>query len=551
MSKQCWSSITILAVFVIPLTALAQTGADSAKNAVEGLVNGLATCTTTVHGVGSPIKECDTEHRLLSRGQEKDLENKLLEMIKNYCEWKTPSSEGGLKLKDLDQSSALRIVKNTMKALPSSPAKECVQTCVKDGLCFTVAGNDVMIEGPPKGVSISLESESKYVSDGCEVNSGKFKKVSHAVMTCLKCDPPGSAERIAAVELRTSKDEDQAVLATEKMGLEIRKKVSQEKGSEVHVLPPPFHQCESETDSTHVLRVYERLAVGDLNSKELKKKPTPAEVGASLFRAVEQLHKDGVVHHDIKSANILVMPDGKIFLADLGLSVDLNQKDLRMGHNYDLYGGLTGEQILALDGRNVDGTKSTQDKEKMSVLLKNLDYANAAAVLVRQCLRANPMEAVWQGTVVDVSKYLDEIKKLGKEITEKQQAKNLSETQVVELVNALKEEQKKVAAKLVEKIKEYKISARAAYSKLKVGHEETIKNDPVFAAAVQLLDPKFLEKTEVFDPSGYIERFRAAQTKAPHKEQKKDGQHENQENQGDQGNREDQGEQESTGHYTQ
>ncbi len=44
-----------------------------------------------------------------------------------------------------------------------------------------------------------------------------------------------------------------------------------------------------------------------------------------LIEGLEELHNQGIIHHDIKPANMLVMADGTLKIADFGTSCELDQ----------------------------------------------------------------------------------------------------------------------------------------------------------------------------------------------------------------------------------
>ena len=57
-----------------------------------------------------------------------------------------------------------------------------------------------------------------------------------------------------------------------------------------------------------------------------------AELVAKIADALHHAHKTGLVHRDVKPANILIDESGKPFLADFGLA--LRDEDLRFGAKY-------------------------------------------------------------------------------------------------------------------------------------------------------------------------------------------------------------------------
>ena len=85
-------------------------------------------------------------------------------------------------------------------------------------------------------------------------------------------------------------------------------------------------------------------------------------IGAQVADALQYAHKSGVVHRDVKPANILVCPDGRVKVADFGIAKAVEDSEPERPHPSEALTGtgsivgtaqyLSPEQV---DGRAVDG----------------------------------------------------------------------------------------------------------------------------------------------------------------------------------------------------
>jgi hypothetical protein len=85
---------------------------------------------------------------------------------------------------------------------------------------------------------------------------------------------------------------------------------------------------DTETDDEGLLIVMEYVE-GESLADALRRGPLPqrrvAEIARELGQALDHVHANGVVHRDVKPANVLLRNDGAVKLVDLGIAVSVDQ----------------------------------------------------------------------------------------------------------------------------------------------------------------------------------------------------------------------------------
>src|SRR5262249_14857217 len=106
-----------------------------------------------------------------------------------------------------------------------------------------------------------------------------------------------------------------------------------------------------QADHRHFLIM--ELVEGETLADRLKRGPLPIketlQVSRQIAEALEAAHQKGVIHRDLKSANIKIAPDGKVKVLDFGLAkifLENSDAQLNVSDSPTLMSGTAGNVIL-------------------------------------------------------------------------------------------------------------------------------------------------------------------------------------------------------------
>ena len=106
---------------------------------------------------------------------------------------------------------------------------------------------------------------------------------------------------------------------------------------------------ESGQDGNVNYMVHEFMNGGDVRALLRQETILPLDMAAAIItqvtRAVQYLHKNGIVHRDIKPANILLSSDGTAKLIDLGLATPIDARFAAVNQNSDDESTLSSRQV--------------------------------------------------------------------------------------------------------------------------------------------------------------------------------------------------------------
>ncbi|MFK5636140.1 lanthionine synthetase LanC family protein [Ornithinimicrobium sp. LYQ103] len=189
--------------------------------------------------------------------------------------------------------------------------------------------------------------------------------------------------------------------------------------------PAVYDLVETDDQLLLVMEDIEGISLGErmAESTALGIHLSPAEVGDLAFkvaRAVEALHREGVVHRDLKSSNVLVHPTGDVALIDFehaagtrvvagsGGTRGYMSPQQRAGHPTseldDIY-ALGALLMLVATGCEPSQAPDATDLTTRSAELLRPDLPRGIAGLIRSCLSAAP-----ESRPRDVSEFISRLK---------------------------------------------------------------------------------------------------------------------------------------------
>lgn len=117
-------------------------------------------------------------------------------------------------------------------------------------------------------------------------------------------------------------------IATPKMRKKYDNELTIQRGLNHKNIVSSYDNFEDDFNSYIILELCPNNSVKSLISRrgKLSEKET-AEILLNVIEGLEYMHGKGIIHRDIKPENFLIGPKGDIKIADLGLSVDINNDD--------------------------------------------------------------------------------------------------------------------------------------------------------------------------------------------------------------------------------
>ncbi|KAF8334556.1 kinase-like domain-containing protein [Amanita rubescens] len=233
-------------------------------------------------------------------------------------------------LEPLDVVKDLAVIPHT--PLPSTPVFEdslsiSASPCTPSLICSTPA-----LSSPTSDVSRVSFSEPRVVNIR-DFELLEFLSKGSSGQVYLARDHISSKKVALKVIRKVAGEWDHPLMA--QILIEEKKIMASLQGSDW------FVQLEASWHDTNNIYLAMMYYPTDIESEIIRCDKFPADRArfymAEIIIAMEELHKRGIVHRDIKAANILIRSDGHIVLADFGLAKDFGSKPTIAERSYQPY----------------------------------------------------------------------------------------------------------------------------------------------------------------------------------------------------------------------